>query len=40
VNQPQAKRSDIEEVAKMAFSHEFIMSMTDGYDTEVSMELL
>lgn len=33
--QPNATREEIEDVARMAFSHEFIMSMADGYDTEV-----
>jgi hypothetical protein len=33
--QPNATREEIEDVARMAFSHEFITSMADGYDTEV-----
>mmetsp|Transcript_29372 Transcript_29372/g.49579 ORF Transcript_29372/g.49579 Transcript_29372/m.49579 type:complete len:657 (+) Transcript_29372:162-2132(+) len=32
---PNATREQIEDVARLAFSHEFIMSMTNGYDTEV-----
>lgn len=35
--QPFATREDIEDVARMVFSHEFIAGMVEGYDTEVGL---
>ncbi len=39
VQQPHATRDDIEDAARRAFSHEFIMSLSEGYDTEVKILL-